>query len=72
MLGSTVLLGSATRRGTEGVHDAVDDGLASQVPGRPVGDVQSLGDWLQAGQFDDLGLRTPDQPGAISSLLRSP
>jgi len=38
----------------DGIHDAVGDGLASQVLAGPVGDVQPLGDRLQTGQFDDL------------------
>ena len=43
------------RARADGVHDAIGDCLASQVLGRPVGDVQPLGDRLQTGQFDDLG-----------------
>jgi hypothetical protein len=41
--------------GTDGRHDAVVYGLASQILAGPVGDVQAFGDWLQAGPFDDLG-----------------
>ena len=37
------------------VDDAVGDRLAGQILAGPVGDVQALGDRLQAGQFDDLG-----------------
>ena len=41
--------------GADGRDDAVEDGLAGQILTGPVGDVQALGDRLQAGQFDDLG-----------------
>jgi hypothetical protein len=41
--------------GTDGRHDAVVYGLASQILAGPVGDVQAFGDWFQAGPFDDLG-----------------
>ena len=41
--------------GADGVDDAVGDRLAGQVLAGPVGDVQPLGDRLQAGQLDDLG-----------------
>jgi hypothetical protein len=40
----------AYRRG-----NAVSDGLSGQVRARPVGNVQTLGHGLQAGQLDDLG-----------------
>lgn len=43
------------RTGTDGVHDAIGDGLAGQIRAGPVRDVQSLGDRFQASQFDDLG-----------------
>jgi hypothetical protein len=36
-------------------YNAIGDRLASQILAGPVGDVQPLGDGLQAGQFDDLG-----------------
>ena len=54
----------------DGVHDAVGDGLAGQVLAGPVGDVQPLGDRLQASQFDDLGAleggKSPaDAPGGV-------
>jgi hypothetical protein len=35
--------------------DPVSHRLAGQVLTGPVGDVQPLGDWLQTGQFNDLG-----------------
>lgn len=59
-------------------HDAVGDCLASQVLGRPVSDVQSLGDRLRTGQFDDLGslqggnLLRPPQPGVVRQELLQP
>ena len=65
----------ADRAGADRGDDAVGDGLAGQVLTGPVGDVQALGDRLQAGQFDDLGpleggksgAGGPDAPAAPSS-----
>ena len=39
----------------DGLDDAIGDGLSGQVLAGPVRDVQPPGDWLQAGQFDELG-----------------
>ena len=38
----------------DGRDDPIFDRLAGQILARPVGDVQALGDWLQAGQLNDL------------------
>src|SRR5262249_12261415 len=40
--------------GADAGNDTVADGLAGQVVTGPMGDVQPLGYWLQAGKFDDL------------------
>ena len=39
----------------DGRNDPILDRLAGQILARPVGDMQSLGDRLQAGQLNDLG-----------------
>jgi len=39
----------------DGRDDPIFDRLAGQILARPVGDVQALGDWLQASQLNDLG-----------------
>ena len=41
--------------GADGRDDTVEDGLPGQILARPVGDVQALGQGLQASQLDDLG-----------------
>ena len=38
----------------DGRDDPIFDRLAGQILARPVGDVQALSDWLQAGQLNDL------------------
>ena len=38
----------------DGRDDPIFDRLAGKILARPVGDVQTLGDWLQAGQLNDL------------------
>jgi len=60
------------RAGTDGVHDAVGDCLTSQVLGRPVGDMQSLGDGLQTGQFDDLGSLQGGKSPAVAPVESRP
>jgi len=45
---------SLDRPGTDRYNDPVSHGLARQVFTGPVGDVQSLGQGFQAGQFDNL------------------
>ena len=58
----------ADRPVADGRDDAVGDRLAGQVLAGPVGDVQALGDRLQAGQLDDLG---PLEGGKSGRAARS-
>src|SRR6266481_5588745 len=52
--------------GTDGVGQTIDDRLASQILAGPVGDVESFGDRLQAGQLHDLGtLQGGKMPGGV-------
>jgi hypothetical protein len=56
-------------------YDPISDSLACQVFTGPVGDVQSLGHGLQAGQFDDLsplegGKSWPVAPNVLSGRRR--
>ena len=47
----------------DGRDDPIFDRLAGQILARPVGDVQALGDWLQAGQLNDLCTLQGGNPG---------
>jgi hypothetical protein len=47
----------------DGRYDSILDRLAGQVLARPVGNVQALGNRLQAGQLNDLGALQGGNPG---------
>lgn len=44
-------------------NDTILDRLAGQILARPMSDVQSLGDWFQACQSDDLSPLQGGNPG---------
>ena len=56
------------RPSADGRDDPLCDGLSSQIPARPVGDVQALGDRLQASQLNDL---SPLEGGKSGLAARS-
>ena len=59
----------------DGRDDPIFDRLSSQIPAGPVGDVQTLGDRLQASQLNDLspleGGNPGRSPGPLGQGLRT-
>ena len=49
-----VVQNTANRRGTDGRHNAIGDGLPRQVLARPMGDMQPFSHRLKAGQLNNL------------------
>ena len=50
----------------DGRYDSILDRLAGQILARPVGDVQALGNRLQAGQLNDLGALQGGKSGPVA------
>jgi hypothetical protein len=64
-----VVQDAANRCWADSRDDLVSHGLTGQVLAGPVGDVQPLGNWLQAGEFDDL---CPLHGGNLLRVARVP
>lgn len=56
----------ADRPSADGRDDPLFDGLSSQILARPVGDMQPLGDGLQASQLNDLGPLEGGKSGPVA------